>query len=51
MEEERCGFTAYHAQAPYPAVQAMGRNQRYAEAMLGNIGSANSEMSAGGRGG
>lgn len=46
MEEERCGFMAYHAQAPYPAVRAMGRNQRYAEAMLGNIGSANSEMSA-----
>lgn len=46
MEEERCGITSYHAEAPYPEIRAAGRNGRYAEAILGNVGSANSEMTA-----
>lgn len=46
MKEERCGITSYHAETAYPEVRAAGRNQRYAEAMLGNVGSANSEMTA-----
>lgn len=32
--------------APYPAVQVWGPDARYARAMLSNIGSCNSEMSA-----
>ena len=45
MEEHSCGFT-YHAADPYPPVQAAGRNGRYAEMMLSNVGGSNSEISA-----
>lgn len=46
MEEAQpCGLT-YHAQEAYPPIQAQGRNQRYAAAMLSNLGGANSEMTA-----
>lgn len=33
-------------QEPYPEVRAEGRNRRYAEAILDNVGGGNSEMSA-----
>lgn len=46
MEGERCGITAFCADAAYPPVAAECRNQRYAEAILSNVGGANSEMSA-----
>ncbi len=36
----------YASPAPYPPVQVCGQNPIYARQMLGNIGSANSEMSA-----
>ena len=36
----------YASPAPYPPVQVCGQNPLYARQMLGNIGSANSEMSA-----
>lgn len=37
---------AFASNAPYPPVQVLGPNARYAAAMLSNIGSCNSEMSA-----
>lgn len=46
MDEQICGIPSYHAEAPYPEVRAACRNQRYAEAMLGNMGGSNSEISA-----
>lgn len=36
----------YQDSAPYPPIRVSGKNLDYAEAMLGNIGSCNSEMSA-----
>lgn len=48
MEGQICGIPSYHAELPYPAVHAAGRNPRYAAAMLENLGGANSEMSAAG---
>lgn len=45
---EGYGYSAdeYCAPEPYPPVQAVGKNRRYAEAMLDNVGGGNSEMSA-----
>mgnify|MGYP006866390731 FL=1 len=45
---EGYGYSAdeYCAPEPYPPVQAVGKNRRYAEAMLDNVGGSNSEMSA-----
>lgn len=36
----------YQDKAPYPKLCVCGKNAEYAQAMLGNIGEANSEMSA-----
>ncbi len=41
MNSSRCAHNS-----PYPEIAVSGRDRRYAEAMLSNIGSANSEMSA-----
>lgn len=45
---EGYGYSAdeYCVPEPYPPVQAVGKNRRYAEAMLDNVGGSNSEMSA-----
>lgn len=41
MNSSKCAHNS-----PYPEITVSGRDRRYAEAMLSNIGSANSEMSA-----
>lgn len=45
MEEIPCG-PRYTAEGPYPEVRAAGRNCRYGQAILSNIGGGVSEMSA-----
>lgn len=45
MEIVRCGDSC-RAPEPYPEVRAEGRNPRYAQAMLSNLGGVHSEMSA-----
>ena len=45
MEEIPCKME-YTAPGPYPEVQVTGRNWRYGQAMLSNIGAGTSEMSA-----
>lgn len=45
LETRRCGYDC-RAQDPYPEVRAQGRNPRYAEAILSNVGGSNSEMTA-----
>lgn len=46
MEASHPCICVYQAQAPYPEVQAGGRNQRYAEAILSNMSGDISEMTA-----
>ena len=45
MEDIPCKME-YMASGPYPEVRAAGRNWRYGQAMLSNIGAGTSEMSA-----
>lgn len=45
MEIVRCGGPC-RAPDPYPEIKVQGRNPRYAQAMLSNLGGGNSEMSA-----
>lgn len=43
MEEISCA-ASYRAPGPYPEVQVEGRNRRYGQAMLSNVGGSVSEM-------
>ena len=45
MEEISCA-ARYAAEGPYPEVKAEGRNRRYGQAMLSNVGGSVSEMGA-----
>ena len=45
MEEISCA-ASYTAPGPYPEVRAGGKNQRYAQAILSNVGGSISEMGA-----
>ncbi len=46
--EERSVWPPCRADGPYPEVRAAGRNPRYAEMMLCNMGGSNSELSLAG---
>jgi bacterioferritin len=46
MEGFVCEGLIYQAADPYPPIQVGNLDRRYAQAMLGNIGGGNSEMSA-----
>ena len=46
MEGNPCGSLEYQAQLHYPEPRCGGRNFRYAQAMLDNVGGSNSEMTA-----
>ncbi len=45
MEEIPC-VLRYEAEGPYPKVRAEGRNRRYGQAILSNVGGSVSEMGA-----
>ena len=45
MEEISCA-ASYTAPGPYPEVRAGGKNQKYAQAILSNVGGSISEMGA-----
>lgn len=45
MEEISCA-TTYTAPGPYPEVRAEGKNRRYGQAILSNVGGSVSEMGA-----
>lgn len=45
MEEVSCA-TSYAASSPYPEVRVEGKNRRYGQAMLSNVGGGVSEMGA-----
>ena len=43
MEEIPC-VTSYTAEGPYPEIRVQGKNQRYGQAILSNVGGSASEM-------
>lgn len=45
MEEISCAVS-YTAPGPYPEIRAAGKNQRYGQAILSNVGGSVSEMGA-----
>jgi len=45
MEEISCA-ASYEAPGPYPEIRAEGKNQRYGQAILSNVGGSVSEMGA-----
>lgn len=45
MEEISCEMK-YAADGPYPEIRVQGRNRRYGQAMLSNVGGTTSEMGA-----